>query len=179
MSQVEEEQSGLASFPDDVREDVDGLIWLGYLEDGFDFCGHHFVIRTLRGDEELLAALVAKDYTDTLGQSRAWAWAQIALALVAVDHQDDFCPPAGPDKKSYARARFNYVTTNWYWPTAQYIFGRYAELLERQAAAVEAMEDFSQGNLPTFMPFADSLTDRGDSTVDEIMGALDEDSTPS
>jgi hypothetical protein len=26
-------------FPDEVVEDVDGLLWLGHLEDSFEFCG--------------------------------------------------------------------------------------------------------------------------------------------
>ena len=178
MSQVFTEPSGFDSFPDGVREDVEGLVWLGYLEDSFDFCGHSFVIRTLRGDEELLAGLIAKEYTDTVGEQRAWAWSQIALALVSIDGDENFCPPIGPDSKAYARARFAYITQRWFWPTAQAIFNKYAALLERQQAAVDNLESLSQGSLPTFTPFAGSLTDRGDSepssdVAEEILEELD------
>lgn len=179
-SQVEQDQEeGFAQFPDRVQEDVEGLIWLGYLEDAFDFCGHHFVIRTLRGEEELLAAAVTKEYVETLGQSRAWVWAVVSLSLVSVDGDEAFCPPIGPDRSAYARARFAYVTQNWFWPVAAAIFQRYTTLQERQTRAVEAVEDLSQGNLPMFTPFADSSTDKGDSPenldMEEALDLLDED----
>lgn len=171
-------------FPEDVRDDVDGLMWLGHLEHSFDWCGHRFTIRTLKGDEELLAGLVTKDYQEIIGQDKAYTWATVALALVSVDDEEDFCPPIGRDKKAHARARFQYVTSNWYWRTAVEIFTEYANLLQRQNAAVEAMEDFSNGSRDTPPPFADSLTDRASSEVHEvpleILGLLDEDdSTPS
>lgn len=163
-SQVEvEEEQGFSQFPLEIQQDVDGLIWLGYLEDSFSFCGHHFVIRTLRGEEELLAAAITKEYVETLGQSRAWVWAVISLALVSVDHDDSFCPPLGPDRLAFARARFAYVTQNWYWPVAAFIFDKFTGLQERQAEAISAVEDLSQGNLAMFTPFADSSTDKGDS----------------
>lgn len=173
-SQVNEPQ-GIESFPDDIREDVEGLMWLGFLEDEFDFCGHSFVIRTLRGDEELLAGVLTKEYMDTLGQSRAWAWALVSLALVAVDGDESFCPPSGPDKRAYARARFQYCTSKWFWPVAEYIFRRYTTLLERQAQAVEAVEDFASGSLPLPMPFVGSSTDKGDSSppLEDIREYLD------
>lgn len=169
MSSVfeEEQPQGFDSFPPEIREDVEGLIWLGYLEDHYEFCGHDFVLRTLRGDEELLAGLITKEFVETLGQSRAWAWAQVALALVAIDGEDDFCPPVGPDKRAYARARFQYCTSRWFWPLGQRLFRRYAELLERQEAAIEALEDFTSGSLPTSTPSASSLTEKGDLTPQE------------
>lgn len=139
----EDPTSGFDGFPDEIRQDVDGLIWLGYLEDSFEFMGHDFTIRTLRGDEELIAGLVSKEYMDTLGQAKAWAWAQVGLALVAVDGDTNFCPPIGPNKKQYGQARFKYVTENWYWPTCQYILNRYALLLDRQTEALEALESLS------------------------------------
>lgn len=155
------------AFPHSVREDIDGLIWLGYLEAQMPFCGHDFVIRTLRGDEELLAGLVVKDYTETLGQAKAHVWSTIALALVAVDGAEDFCPPATPNKKDYARARFQWVTTNWYWPTARAIFNRYSELLGRQQEALDALEDFCSGSLPTFTPGVGSWTGKASSVPQE------------
>lgn len=171
-SQVQQDQ-----FPDDVVEDVEGLLWLGYLEDSFEFCGHHFVIRTLRGDEEILAGLVTKEYVETLGQSKAWVWAQVGLALVSVDHDEDFCPPIGPNKRDFARARFQYATANWYWPLAQYVYERYAALLERQAACVEALQDLSNRSRTSFTASPGSLIAKADSPppADRVMELLDED----
>lgn len=140
------------AFPADVRADIDGLVWLGYLEDAFSFCGHDFVIRTLRGDEELMAALAIKDYVETLGQAKAHIWSIIGLSLVSVDGSEDFCPPATPNKKDYARARFNWVSTNWLWPLGLFIYNKYSDLIERQRVALEALEDFCSGSQITDLP---------------------------
>lgn len=158
---TEESTNPLESFPDEVQEDIEGLIWLGYLEDEVHLGGHSWVIRTLRGDEELLAALITKDYMDTMAQARALTWAQVSLAIAAVDGDEDFCPPVGPDKREYARARFQYCSSKWYYPVAQFLYGHYTGLLERQVAAINAIADLSAGSLTTSTPSVDSLTERG------------------
>lgn len=162
-------------FPEEVSDDVDGLLWLGYLEDVVEFCGHEFVIRTLRVEEEMLAALVCKEYMETLGQAKAWIAAQVGMALVSIDGDTDFCPQAGPNKKNYARARFQYVSSKWFEPTINYIYSKYAELVERQVNALEEMENLSRENLDIFTASPDSLIDKADSTSMEIMNILEED----
>lgn len=175
----------LDDFPPDARESVEGLLWLGYLEDEFDFCGHNFVIRTLRGDEELLAALVTKEFSETLGQERSWAWATVALALVAVDGDEDFCPKTVRDKRAYARARFQFCTSKWFWSVGKYLYERYVDLQRRQSEAITRVEDLSRGNLHTYSPSVGSSTNREDSEkpLEEITEYLDEpeltDSNPS
>lgn len=157
----------IAGFPEAVQNDVEGLLWLGYLEDDFSFCGHHFVIRTLRGDEELLAGLVTREYSETMAQAKAQVWSTIALALVAVDDDEDFCPPATRDKKVYARARFQYATSQWFWPIALFIYNRYSTLLERQAQAIKELEDLFSGSRISSTPLPGSLTDRASSEDEE------------
>lgn len=178
-----EEPMGIEDFEPEIREATESLMWLGYIEDNFEFCGHTFVLRTLKGDEELLASLVCKEYVETWGQHRAWAWAQVALALVSVDGDTEFCPQVSVDKKAYARARFNYCTSNWVWAVAEFLYGCYAQLLQRQAEVLQEMESLSQGNLPTFTPFAGSSTDKGDSgpkeDIRDYLGTDQPDSTPS
>lgn len=155
------------AFPTAVREDLDGLLWLGFIEERFSFCGHTFTVRTLRGDEELLAGLAMKDYIETLGQAKAHVWSTVALALTEVDGSTDFCPQASTSKQEYAHARFRWATSHWYWPVALYIYNKYTDLLRRQNEALEALEDFCSGSLPTFMPFASSSTDKAPSTEPE------------
>lgn len=169
------------AFPEDVRPDIDGLIWLGYLEDVVSYCGHDFVIRTLRGEEELMAARVIKDYMETMGQAKAHVWATISLALYAVDGAEDFCPPISPNKMDFARARFQWVTKNWYWPLAIHLYDKYLELLKRQQKALDEIEGFLAENPLSHMPFAGSWTDKEFSAPEEdIRDYLNpEDSTPS
>lgn len=151
-------------FSEEIQRDVEGLVWLGHLESEINWCGHTFVIRTLKAEEDLVAGLLAKEYIDSVAASKAWAWANIALALVAVDGDTNFCPAIGPDKVANARARFRWVTENWYWPVAEYLFACYLELVDRQKNAIREVEDLSSRSLNPSMPFADSLTEEGDST---------------
>ena len=163
-------------FPDEVMEDVDGLLWLGYLDDVIEFCGHEFVIRTLRLEDEMLAGLITKEYADTMSETKAFVTAQVALALVSVDGDENFCPPAGPNSKDYARARFNYVASNWYEPTVAYIYTKYADLLERQANAIKETDFLSRKSLASFTASSDSLIEKVDSqAAEEIMGFLEDD----
>jgi hypothetical protein len=173
---MSEESTGSEKFPEEITDDVDGLIWLGYLEDTIDFCGHEFVIRTIRAEEQLLAALVTKEYADTLGQAKAWVAAHVALCLVAIDGDEDFCPQAGFSKKDYAKARFRYITRKWYEPTINKIYESYVALLERQAEVLEEMENLSQESQTIFTASPDSLIPKADSqTVQEMMELMAED----
>lgn len=158
-----EEASSIEDFPAEIQQDVEGLMWLGHLEDEFTFAGHTFIIKTLKGDEELLASLVCKEFNETLGQARAWVWALISQALVAIDGDENFCPPISNDKRVNAKARFQYCVSNWYWPLAATINTRFNLLTERQAEALQRVEDLFKGNPLMSMPFADSSTDSGDS----------------
>jgi hypothetical protein len=162
-------------FPPQVVEAVEGLAWLGHLESDIHQWGHSFVLRTLRADEELEVALLAKDYQDTYGQVKAHAWAHLALSVVAVDGEENFCPAIGPDKRGNARAKFNWMTENWYWPVGEYLFGKYVELIQRQAEAVAALDSLSNRGLRNSWPTQDSLTDQADS--DQTSTASDSDSS--
>lgn len=167
FGEEDELPTSLEDFPPAIREDVEGLIYLGYLEDTFEFCGHQFCIHTLRGEEELLASLVCKEFQETMGEPRAWIWALISMCVDAVDGDENFCPAIGPNRREYAKARYNYCTKNWYWLTAAYIHEKYAALLVRQAEALKRVEDLYKGNRNTFMPSAGSSTDKGSSEEPE------------
>lgn len=150
-------------FPEAVRDAVDGLAWLGHLQSTVQFCGHSFTLQTLKAGEELEAALLAKEYQDTFGSVKASAWSHLAMSIIAVDGDENFCPAIGPDWKQHGRGKFNYMTDNWYWPVGEYLFGEYVALVQRQAQALEALEDLSSGSLRNSWPTEDSLKEQGDS----------------
>lgn len=171
---------GIESFPEEVREDVEGLIWLGHLETEIEYCQHTFVLRTLKADEELTASLLAKEYLETMGQAKAWAWANVSQAIVSVDGNADWCPPAGPSKKDYGRQKFNYCIQNWYWHIGDHLWQNYLMLVQRQLEAVDNLRNLSGRSLRPSTPFADSLTDQDDSeSQPEILQHLEDDSTES
>jgi hypothetical protein len=152
------EDKSFADFDNDVREAVEGLIHLGELSDDFEFCGHTFGLRTLRMNEEIAAAKVIEPFRNTIKEPEAWIAAQIGLSLIHIDGEVDFCPKAGPDQVSFARARFNYVTGNWYWPTIDFLYQGYSGLLLKQIEAMRAVQDLSPGTLLSSWPSADSFT---------------------
>lgn len=146
---------------------------MGYLESEVDFCGHTFVLRTLKADEELEAALIAKEYQESFGQVKAHAWAHLAAAVAVVDGDDDYCPAIGPGKRDHLRAKFRWMTERWYWPTAEFLFGTYADLIRRQADAIEAVESLSSRSLDTSWPRPDSLSGQADSREGSTDSNLD------
>lgn len=157
------EGNPFSEFHADVQKTVEGLMWLGYLTKTFKFCGHTFVIRTLKGDEDLMVGLLCKEFEGTLTQPKAWAWANVAMAVQSVDGKTDFCPPIGPDPEAHARAKFRYMTGEWYWPLCEYIYEHFGLLVRRQREAIQAVQDLSERSLRPSTPSRDSLTEPGDS----------------
>jgi hypothetical protein len=177
--------NSLSDFPIQVQEDVNGLMFLGHFEERYEFCGHTFVLRTIKGGEELKASLICKEFNETLGQARAWTWAILSQCLTTIDGAEDWCPDQSTNELLNARARFSYLSNGWYWPTAAFLFARYNELLERQSIAIQAMEDLSYRNQPMSMPSAGSSKPQGNSEPDppqeDIRDFLEDegDTTPS
>lgn len=157
----QDQSTPLDEFPPQVRQDVEGLLFLGALSDEANFCGHSWGLRTLKAGEELAASKAIEPYMQTAKAADAWSAAQVGLALTHVDGEDDFCPPAGPNSIAFAKARFQYVTDNWYQPTIDYLFGVYARLLDRQLEAYRALQDLSARSLHTSSPSADFLNEQG------------------
>lgn len=165
----------LSEFPEQVSEDVRGLSWLGYLEDSFSEFGHHFSIRTLKGDEELAVGILTKEYRETMMEVKAFVWANTALTLTSVDHDDEFCEAVSTDPLENYRARFNWCLSNWHYPLAEEIYRRLEALLIRQQAAMAAMRDLSYRSQVSYSPSPDSSTEAADSERPEILDLVDED----
>lgn len=151
-------------FPPEVQKDVEGLMWLGYLEDSFSFCGHRITLRTLKGEDDLIAGLLAKHYEGTLAQAKAWAWANVTMAVVSIDGEPNFCPAIGPDPEDHARGKFAYLIGAWYWPTCEYVYEKLGLLVRRQRDAIAAVQDLSDRSLRPSTPSRDFLTGPGDSS---------------
>ncbi len=172
----EDQATSLSEFSPKVQEDVNGLLWLGFIEDTVEYGGHTFTLRTLKADEELFAARLTQDYQDTLAQGKGWAWAHVAQALVSVDGDEEFCPALGPDRWANARARFNFCTSRWYWITGQALFNEYLKLIQRQTVAVDAIRNLSEGGPPNSEISDDSWNDQEDlESQQEILDLVDED----
>ena len=146
-----------SEFGTEISQSVEGLIFLGRLTKDVEWCGHTFGLKTLTVNEEMAAAAAVQEFRSTLKEPEAWITSQIGLALTHVDGDESFCPPIGPDPISFAKARFKWVSENWYWPTVEMLFEEYSGLLEKQVKAIRAVQDLSSRSLPSLSPSEDSL----------------------
>lgn len=136
----DEEGHLLPSFDAKHTENFKGLLYLGALQDDFEWLGHTFVIRTLRDGEKLAVAQIIKQYADTMGAERAYACAMAAMCILSVDG-DDLPIPIGETRKAYewGLQRFNYVKDNWFGMTIDQVFNRYVQLEDLAFRVIEAM----------------------------------------
>lgn len=142
----EERIDPLALFSEKIRQDVHGLAYVGHIQEPVVFCGHNFVLKTLRPTEKAAAAVASKAWVGTRVEQEMWANAVIALALVSIDGDGDFSPAIGPDINTYARQRLDFVTnaqTGWYQPTLDYLFSVYLGLETRAWQAMQELQDLS------------------------------------
>lgn len=136
----ENQESG--PFDPRYKEDFEGLAFLGALEARFSFIGHTFHIRTLATHELLAVGKIIKAYDGTIGQTKAYATAMVALATVSVDgvglpipHEDS------NDDLDWAFQRFNYVAAKWFPFTVDYVYERCLLLEDRVLTVLTEMAD--------------------------------------
>jgi len=149
-----------------IQNDIAVLERFGILSDEFPVWGTKYTIRTLKGDEELAAGVVTKEYVETLAQSKSWAWANISMAVDAVNGNYDYCPRVQVDPIEFARSRFRYWTGNYTWALGERLFEYFVELQRRELTARQAMQDFRETSPTPSSHGLDLLSDLGISTDD-------------
>lgn len=160
-------------FSDQIRLAVRGLTFLGQIEKEVEFCGHTFSLRTLYPAEKAAVSIVVQPWRGSISEGEVWANAQVALSLMSVDGDADFCNQAGPDLNEFAKARLNYATTKWFQPTLSFLYARYLELEQEALDGIRELQDFSERNRVPSQPSPDSLT------VPDTLGApIDLDTQP-
>lgn len=131
-------------FPPEVNQEIQGLLFLGYLSSGFNLLGHRFEIRTLKAGEELAIGQIVQEYEGRLGTSKAYGIATVAACLVTVDGHP-LTSPLGPnDVLGSIRQNFEYIGHNWYYPVVEMIYEEYSLLMLKQHAAYVALQGKSE-----------------------------------
>jgi hypothetical protein len=108
----EEQSKDINTFPDEWKDEFEGLLFVGYLQKEVSRIPFHkFVVRTLTINEKLEISLLSKPYLDSVGYSRAYKAAVVAAGLVSVDGRDLI-----PSNKNInvIRQKYEYVINNWY-----------------------------------------------------------------
>jgi len=107
-----ETSKNIDSFPEEWKDDFEGLLFLGYLQrEVTKVPFHKFVVRTLTINEKLEISLLTKPYLDTVGYARSYKSAIVAAGLVSVDDRD-LIP--GNKNINVVRQKYDYVVNNWY-----------------------------------------------------------------
>jgi hypothetical protein len=155
-------------FPDEYKKEVDGLIWLGFLKEEIKFCGHTFVLRTLKPQELAAIAIAITPWNDTLAIAKVYNNAHVGMALVSIDGDSAFLPAAGPSLTDFALMRLNYVTGDqntadgglhgWHQPTLDYLYSKYLELEIKAATTIDVLRDFyERGRTPSTSSASDLI----------------------
>lgn len=106
------ESKGIDSFPEEWKDEFEGLLFLGKLEKEVDRIPYHkFVVRTLTVNEKLEVSLLAKPFIETIGYGRAYKASVVAAGLVSVDGRDMIPLSKGIN---VIRQKYEYIVNNWY-----------------------------------------------------------------
>lgn len=155
-------------FDDRYKDAFHGLAYIGALTGSFEWLGHKFVIHTLTQDEELAAALIVKDFEDTLGQARAYATALAALCVDSVDGEGMPTPVGTGPSYGWAYQRFNYAKARWYRYTIDKIYEKYLELEDLNRGVLEELGKASGSGVMDPNPTPGLKDSSGTSTVEDF-----------
>lgn len=144
----------LALFSPEIRLPVAGLMHLGYLTETVDFCGHTFVLETLRPYIKYAIAQALEPYRNTMQEPEVYAALHVGMALSSVDGVSDFCPPTGSNLREFVDARLRWITqeTGWFQPTINFLYAHYLNMENKSSAALLELQNLSEGSRVTSPP---------------------------
>lgn len=133
------EPEPIPEFDPKVREDFEGLLYLGRLTKTFNWLGHRFLIRTLSVGEILEVGLLHKPYVGSLADVKAYQSAVVAASVLEVDGKPMPVPLTNERTDTSLVNRFEYVLNSWFPPTLDAIYEQYLLLESRVEEVIEAM----------------------------------------
>lgn len=71
-----------------ARQDFEGLLYLGYLEEECEVAGHHFLLRTPTQDERIEMGLIHRAYINSFVVESAWELLMVAMYCQRIDSRD-------------------------------------------------------------------------------------------
>ncbi len=134
-----EDPEPLPEFDPHYRDEFEGLLYLGKLNDDFNWLGHHYIIKTLNSGEILEIGLLHKPYIGTLAETKAYQAAVVAACVVMVDRKPIAVPVTNEVADTELLSKFNYVLRSWYPPLLDKVYEQYIMLEEKVAKILDAM----------------------------------------
>lgn len=132
-------EDALPEFDPKVRQDFEGLLYLGRLTDEFEWFGHRFVIRTLTVGELTEIGLLHKPYANSLADAKAYQALLVAACLVTVDGKSLPLPISDDKADTELINKFRYIFDHWYPVTLDAVYERFLLLEARVNEVIEAM----------------------------------------
>jgi hypothetical protein len=129
-------------FDPKIYDDVEGLLYLGYLTSDIEVFGHTFTIKTLRRGERLACSLLVKDYDESFGMGDAIEAVYVAACILTLDGRPlSAALSADEERDPIQRIRANFErVVKWYDPVIESIYLEFSNLLLRQAQAFSELE---------------------------------------
>lgn len=132
----QDDEESLLTFPEEAKEPLTGLLYLGAGTKIFSWSGHEFKIKVMTEADRLRVALLSKPYIGTSEELRAWYMAQVAMSVMWVDHQS-ISVSLNPDDDD-SDLRFKWAVSQYPW-TIDAIYSEILNLEEKVQKSLEAM----------------------------------------
>jgi hypothetical protein len=116
---------GRLEFPAEHKEALRGLLYVGSLNDVFEFAGHTFEIQTLREGQLLKAAQLVAQYERTLGYEMAYRCALVSASIVSVDGEPLYEPLSKDEDIPHKRLN---AVLQWYPVVVDTVYNKVIEL---------------------------------------------------
>lgn len=134
----EQEKSGEApEFSDELVEPLQEFTVVGHLSDTFTYGGQDFTIRTMTIGEELEALRASTKFSDIpVATGRIYATAMVAGSIQSLNGTPLVVPIS--EKQDIAALKFRKVL-EWYWPTIEVVYQRFAALETKQKEVLDGL----------------------------------------
>lgn len=133
-----------------IGQDIEGLLYLGYLTTDLEFYGHTFTLKTLTRGERLAVAQFAAEYEESLGLALAMETATLAISLILVDGRALSIPLGDEDRSPMMTLRRNWqIVHRWFDPVLDVLYAEYRLLQQRMNNAFTELQGNSTASRRT------------------------------
>ena len=156
-----QEIENLETFPDEWKQEFEGLLYLGHLEkEVTSIPFHSFIVRTLTVNEKLAVSLLTKDFVDTIGYGRSYRAAVVAAGLQSVDGRTLIAGSKGVD---ILKQKYDYITNGWYDSVVDVLF---AEIDQLEGQVLRVLEEIGMIKIDRPVPIFEDEEESTDTPKD-------------
>lgn len=133
------EEEPLPEFDPKYRQDFEGLLYLGRLDETFRLWGHTFVIRTLTTEQLAEIGLIVRPHSGSNAENAVYQAAVVAAAVVTVDGKALPQTITIDTSEELANVKFPYVLKNWMPAVREEVYNRCMRLELTTRKVLQAM----------------------------------------